>query len=326
MNYEKIYVIAILLFSQYLHADVSDSGTSGVLIYPDEWWCHGDCPTEMQIRGFDVFLAPGMERASFETLKPNRGISDGSRSIPVTSYENLGTLLDLLSAQLLYFGESHKGIWVGVAERLRIAGVSIYLGYMDNDGNDSAQDDPYWPCQIGFECYNPTNKQIGMYINSLRGWPHNRRSTLIHELAHAYHDIVVPDGFNNQCVLDLYADSKAKGILDKLVPKLMELYHVTPNTKWDDLISESLLEKIENQEANGGLISKQPAYSNTNHAEFFAVASEALFGISGTYPFNINDQWQWDKNQWYIHRFWQALGSSFDEWTPKECELWIADN
>ena len=75
---------------------------------------------------------------------------------------------------------------------------------------------------------------------------------ILHELAHAYHDQVLENGFQNKAVRDVYEEAKAKGIYEKV------LLHTGRTVKH---------------------------YGLTNQMEYFAECTEAYLGVNDFYPF-----------------------------------------
>ncbi|MEM9108658.1 MAG: metallopeptidase [Planctomycetota bacterium] len=73
---------------------------------------------------------------------------------------------------------------------------------------------------------------------------------LLHELAHAYHDLHL--GFNDAAILECYKKAKASGAYDKVL-------HMVGR--------------------------KVSAYAMVDHKEYFAEATEAFFGTNDHYPF-----------------------------------------
>ena len=74
---------------------------------------------------------------------------------------------------------------------------------------------------------------------------------LLHELAHAYHNLVL--GFEHPDILRLYTQAKKHGSYDKVERRNRE---------------------------------PQMAYAITDHKEYFAECTEAFFGENDFYPFN----------------------------------------
>ncbi len=75
---------------------------------------------------------------------------------------------------------------------------------------------------------------------------------ILHELAHAYHDQVLENGFQNKAVLDAYNEAKAKGIYEKVL-----LY-------------------------TGRTVKH---YGLNNQMEYFAESTESYLGVNDFYPF-----------------------------------------
>lgn len=99
---------------------------------------------------------------------------------------------------------------------------------------------------------------------------------LIHELAHAYHDLFIEDGFNNDEIEDAYDDA-----VDS------ELYDDNPVMYpwWEDLFVEH--------------------YGMTDDEEFFATMTETWFNDYYTFPFNIGDLYIYDYDTYdLIYRAW----------------------
>jgi len=82
----------------------------------------------------------------------------------------------------------------------------------------------------------------------------NQPEILIHELAHAYHDMIL--GFNYQPIISAYENAMNSG-----------KYQNVKHTKYPD----------------------GKAYATTNHREYFAELNEAYFGTNDFFPFNKAD-------------------------------------
>ena len=77
----------------------------------------------------------------------------------------------------------------------------------------------------------------------------------LHELAHAYHDRVLPDGFGNKAIKAAYKRAKADGLYDNV-----------------------------EQRFGDGRSAKVRAYAITNPQEYFAECSEAFFSTNDFFP------------------------------------------
>lgn len=102
-------------------------------------------------------------------------------------------------------------------------------------------------------------------------------STFLHELAHAYHDQFLEDGFNNREIDDEYEDARDSGDYDDnrvLYPW------------WEEQYREH--------------------YGMKNAREFFATMSETYFlGMFTTYPHNLRDLYHYDRSAYnLIYRAW----------------------
>lgn len=79
----------------------------------------------------------------------------------------------------------------------------------------------------------------------------------LHELAHAYHDRVLPNGFENEEIKAAFEKAKAKGLYDRV-----------------------------EQRFGDGRSANVRAYAMTNPMEYFAECSEAYFSTNDFFPFN----------------------------------------
>ena len=82
-------------------------------------------------------------------------------------------------------------------------------------------------------------------------------SLVLHELAHAYHDRVLPKGFADRELREAHARAVASGTYDH----------------------------VGQRDARGG-VSRDRAYALTNPMEFFAELSEAYFSRNDFFPFD----------------------------------------
>lgn len=78
----------------------------------------------------------------------------------------------------------------------------------------------------------------------------------LHELAHAYHDRVLPQGYANKAIRDAYENAKAKGLYDRV-----------------------------EQRFGDGRSANVRAYAMTTPMEYFAECSEAYFSTNDFFPF-----------------------------------------
>jgi hypothetical protein len=110
---------------------------------------------------------------------------------------------------------------------------------------------------------------------------------VLHELAHAYHDRVLPKGFANSEIRAAYDHAKASGRYDR----------------------------VDRRDAQGR-ISSGRAYALTNPQEYFAETTEAYFGTNDFFPFDREQLKQADpvgfalmENMWRINETQPAAGS-----------------
>ena len=143
-----------------------------------------DCPTQTTLRGFPVYI---------------------SSYFPDEMEDTALNWLDLADAVLLEL-ESSWDIRRYFIERLRQSGVSFSLALHDRDGTLGVTD-PYFLCPVSGGCYMSGSRIVQEGLSPTHpqntNWD-SMRHFMIHELAHAYHDIALVDGFDNQCVMDAY--------------------------------------------------------------------------------------------------------------------------
>ncbi len=105
----------------------------------------------------------------------------------------------------------------------------------------------------------------------------------LHELAHGYHDRVLPGGFDNQEVKAAYERAKAGGSY----------------------------EKVERSFGNGRRNTKEEAYAMTNPMEYFAESTEAFFSRNDFFPFNLAELKQHDPPMAkLLERLWNSPAGS----------------
>jgi hypothetical protein len=98
------------------------------------------------------------------------------------------------------------------------------------------------------------------FTNIDRFEPEIRRMPVLvlHELAHAYHDQVIPGGYQNKDILGVFQQAKAAGTYDAV-------------KRWT---GERFVEK------------PSKAYAMTNQMEYFAEVTEAYFDRNDMEPFD----------------------------------------
>lgn len=115
-------------------------------------------------------------------------------------------------------------------------------------------------------CYHPDREWLASHglnpdkthcveIGSARhflDWEKSQPWMVLHELAHAYHDLFLPDGFENADVRAAFESARDQKLYDHVL------------------------------RGNGHV---EKAYAMTNEMEYFAECSEAFFGTNDFYPF-----------------------------------------
>lgn len=249
--------VAEIAHGEYIAA--ADPTVSGLRF---NYYCHTeeDCPKRFWMFGFPVYVSPQLDVAS------------------ATSEEQLGMALEYIRAQLSYALHPKRGIPPHAAAALRRADVSIYLGAETGDA-----DDPWYPCGSGNGCWHTGAKRMGFKVGNVIEY-HGVDNNVLHELAHAYHALVIVDGDRNTCISRAYQES----VHD------MGLYDEVRN-QWF----------WSGRQPHDGQ-STQRAYAATNMHEWFAETAEAYFLMNGAEPYDRHDLWARDKNAYAIHRFmWQ---------------------
>jgi hypothetical protein len=101
----------------------------------------------------------------------------------------------------------------------------------------------------------------------------------LHELAHAYHDRALADGFQNQEIKAAYEKSKASG----------------------------RYEKVERWFGNGKPNTIERAYAMTSPQEYFAESTEAFFSRNDFFPFTRDELKKHDPEMYeLLERFWNT--------------------
>lgn len=99
---------------------------------------------------------------------------------------------------------------------------------------------------------------------------------VLHELAHAYHDLVL--GFENPEVIAAYERAKKAGLYDA----------------------------VERKSVSGGPSRIERAYAMTDAKEYFAETSEAFFGENDFFPFNRADLHRYDPGmEQVLEKLWK---------------------
>jgi hypothetical protein len=160
----------------------------------------------------------------------------------------------LLDAQL---AKVERFIPAKAVERLRSVPINFTLPYVSGRGTAEYHGGLAWVKQAGREI--ALAKAIE-FTNVDRLEPEIRRMPVLvlHELAHAYHDQVVPGGYQNPEILAAYRQAKAAGTYDAV-------------KRWT---GEKFVDK------------PTKAYAMTNQMEYFAETTEAYFDRNDMEPFD----------------------------------------
>ena len=126
----------------------------------------------------------------------------------------------------------------------------------------------------------------GVEITDVRDFEAETRrmpNFILHELAHGYHDRVLPGGFGNAQIKAAYDRAKASGSYDK----------------------------VERWFGNGRPNTRERAYAMTNPMEYFAESTEAFFSRNDFYPFTRAELKQHDPEmEKLLERLWNSAAPS----------------
>ncbi|MYI74470.1 MAG: hypothetical protein F4057_03875 [Acidobacteria bacterium] len=205
-------------------------------------YCWGDdCPKRFDMHGFPVYVSPTVD---FDHR---------------SGHEDVGRALEQLRAQFSYIVHPSRGIPNAALEDLRAAGVSVYL-----TGHEK---DEWWPCGDGDGCYAQREKRIAFTASLLADLHGLDPLVLLHELAHAWHGLIVADGWRNDCIRRGYNES------------------VHELGRYDEVRNQHWWSGRPPHEGWG----TQRGYAATNEYEWFAESAEAYFLMNGSYPFHRHD-------------------------------------
>ena len=239
--------------------------------FANDSYCEGPgCPVRFEVGGFDVWVSPNIyDAVDF-------------------SHERLGLVLDLLRAQISYIDPptNYQGVPDAAVDALR-AEVSFYFSQRGRTDTDV-----WWPCGKGFGCYDNNLMRIGFRVPDFLHH-HAKENFALHELAHAYHALVIEDGYQNQCIIDAYERS-------------VNLY--------DHICHHHYMSHIPPHEG----AKCERAYAATNVYEWFAEGAESYWLRNGSEPFTRHDLWELDPDAYNIQRaFWHDPDAA--------CPMWVLD-
>lgn len=247
-------IASVAICASLIHAGPffvdEDEGVSG----GPSPYCWGDgCPKRFDMHGFPVYVSPTVD---FDQR---------------SGHEDIGRALDQLRAQFSYIVHpAPRGIPSAALDELRAAGVSIYL-----TGHEK---DEWWPCGAADGCWNNAARRVGFTAALLHNLHGLDPLVLLHELAHAWHGLIVADGNRNACIRDGY---------NKSVHEL-GLY--------DEVVNQHWWTGTPAHEGYG----TQRGYATTNEYEWFAESAEAYFMMNGSYPFHRHDLFEHDPTAYFI--------------------------
>ena len=227
------------------------------------------CPRRTYTRGFEVRISPVLDAAWDEA---DLGLAMSHFTA------QLGFLLDPMAAKWGY------GVPASAMGRLLKARVAFYIH--DSTLPDPMAEERWWPCHGG-SCYNGQHRRVGLNTaNLLRA--HFNGYIVLHELAHAYHHLIVPGGYRNECIVDAYEAAMEKGL-------------------YVDMKRDY---RRSGKPAHAGY-GVSHGLTLPNHIEYFAHGTTAYFWRNHTYPFNRHDLHEYDSRlYWIVRRFWDNPGAA----------------
>ena len=196
-----VFSSAVLFAEVVPHANTisfsASSPASRFAACESSWNRPVDCPNRVRIRGFNVWVAPHMRKVLNDRYDAAQ--NDGSLgNWFIHPNRVVEVYLERLDAALLSL-ETRWDVRGHFIERLRMSSVSFFLSPEVGPGEGFL----FTRCPPHSGCYNPTDRMVEDSIEH----PGNIGSVLhfvAHELAHAYHDIVIRDGFDNLCIKEAY--------------------------------------------------------------------------------------------------------------------------
>ena len=264
-----------------------------------EPFCDSDsCPTTLDIHGWEVRISPTVN-----------GPGDDTRLVDM--HDRYERAMDHLAAALLLIGEAQ---YVGEQVNYHLRGrVGFYIADYGDPQFHSSEYDPWWPCAIPAPdkpsskgCYRADLETIGITLGMLAKPEDVSHYGVVHELAHAYHDIVVENGFDNRCIARAYELSMAAGKFENIPMFLSER---TPGVA---------------QIAG-------PVYAASNQMEFFAEVTGWFTGNSfgNHYPSSAHQLWEHSPVMYRIaFEQWRGEREFLNEpaTTNEKCLAFIAGN
>ena len=167
-------------------------------------------------------------------------------------------------------------------------------------------------------CYNTEQFAFGLYLAKTY---HENLYVLTHEFGHVWHQLIVPGGYENRCIIQNYnAAMKANRFRNygattarsrfaseaRIISRLIDPPPVRGSQQWLDFWNKR----------NGG----NQNYATTNHYEYFAELTAIWFGNQWEYrgyPGDVGELWEHDPPSYEMIR--QAYGESLLQDFPTDC-------
>lgn len=227
---KKSLFVSTLFACAFLYGHVVDPGEDSADDFNnDEFW-NKDNYEEREELGFKIYVYK-------ETLESDPDKTEAAYDIVVWG--------------LTYM--RHR-MYVATFDKLADAGVKIIINDLGDNGGAN-----YHPDYLGwseFRRKSITFAKLEGSIKHIHWYP----GVLIHEIAHAFHDLFLPNGFDNEVIIEWYDKAVASGKYEAV------------NTTYSSFRSGR---------------EKKRAYALTNEREFFAEMSEALWLRNNYEPFTI---------------------------------------
>ena len=263
-----------------------------------------ECPFRLRIEGWDVYVSSLILTDEYA----DGFFSDVFNRID-TPTEKVIAFLDKFSLQLQLLEERPFPAYF--AWWLKEQGVSFYIvpveKFVDESGYDNVrvpENEPFSFCR--WECYSAGRRAIQLNMDDFSG----SMRTLVHELAHAWHHLIVPDGYNNKCIEDAYEFSVVRDRIYYDVPLIATLI----GYQFEANVMEESAQRLRN------------VYASVNPREYFAELVEnyllgSVFSNEGATGLPYSDRfgmYEVDRNGYFmIKALVSHTGNSF---TSMNCD------
>ncbi len=219
-----------------------------------------DCPYRLQIQGWDVYVSSLIMADELEFVAHGYSIDSPLDKI-LTTLNYLDVGLGMLEMEPFPRDFANK---------LRGLGVNFYIApvVISESGPrwHRHPDDNYAICNVS--CYSRAlfgNSTIQLPLTVDGSGFGAIFELLVHELAHAWHDLFVPDSYDNQCIIDAYEFSVVRD-------KLYRDFVIRSPDRYPD--EGDFWGPAIEQERFGD---HNQAYAARNYSEYFAEAVVAYF-------------------------------------------------